>query len=88
MTDYLYFPNNKRHKRPHIELYSKLQNLFLIKSYNFQRKHKLITTLFFFTAAFFSLQLKHYSSRTNYRVQNWSNIFESFITIPYEFEKQ
>ena len=26
--------------------------------------------------------------RTNYRVDNWSNILESFIIILYDFEKQ
>ena len=36
MSDYLYFPNNVRHKRPHIGLYNKLQNIFTIKSNSFQ----------------------------------------------------
>ena len=47
MSDYLYFSNKlKRHKTPHIGLYSDLKNLFTIKSNTFQRKHELITTPF------------------------------------------
>ena len=46
MSEHLYFPNNLKDKRPHIGLSSKLQNLFTIKSNNFQRKHEYITTPF------------------------------------------
>ena len=48
MNGYLYFPNNlkdKRHKRPYIGLYDRLQNLFPINGNSFQRKPKLIATL-------------------------------------------
>ena len=52
-----------------------------------QRKHEVITTSFLLQQPF----VCNWSSihlRTNYRVQNWSNILESFITILYDFEKQ
>ena len=45
MSDYLYFPNNlKDIKKPYIDLYDKLQNLFPINGNSFQRKPKLIAT--------------------------------------------
>ena len=44
MSDYLYFPNNLRDKRPYIGLYDKLQNLFPVNGNNFQRKPGLIAT--------------------------------------------
>ena len=61
--------------------------LFTIKGNSFQRKYELITTPFLLEQPF----VCNWSSihlRTNYTVQNWSNILESFITILYEFEKQ
>ena len=43
----------KRHKGPHIGCYiCQVVNLFTIKGNSFQRKHKVITTTFLFTAAF------------------------------------
>ena len=42
MSDCLYFPNNLRNMKNHI----KLQNLFPIIVNSFQRKPKLIATLF------------------------------------------
>ena len=51
INDYLYFPDNLKN-HIYVESYSKLQNLFTIKSNSFQGKHELITTLFLFTAAF------------------------------------
>ena len=50
MGDYLYFPNNLKDIKDHIQddvivgLYNKLQNLLTIKSNSFQ--HRLITTSF------------------------------------------
>ena len=58
-----------------------------MKGNSFQRKHELITTPFLLQQPF----VCNWSSihlRTNYTVQNWSNILESFITILYDFEKQ
>ena len=55
MSCCLHFPNNlkdikfkrhKRHRRPYIGLYDRLQNIFPIKVNSFQRKPKLIGTLY------------------------------------------
>ena len=58
-----------------------------MKGNSFQRKHKLITTPFPLEQPF----VCNWSSihlRTNFRVQYWSNILESFITVLYDIEKQ
>ena len=58
-----------------------------MKGNSFQRKHELITTPFLLQEPFVCDRGSiHF--RTNYTVQNWSKILESFITILYDFEKQ
>ena len=59
----------------------------MIKSNSFQRKYELITTPFLLQQRFvWNWSIIHL--RATYKVQNWSNIFERFITILYDFEKQ
>ena len=41
---FLHFQQLKKHRRPYIGLYDKLQNLFPINGNSFQRKPKLIAT--------------------------------------------
>ena len=60
MNSYLYFPNNlkdKRHKRPYIGLYDRLQNLFPINGNSFQRKPTLTSIRFVFETVFISEQI-------------------------------
>ena len=88
MSFYLYFRNTLKYiyKKPHIGCIVTYKNLFIIKRNSFQRKHELFTP--FFLQQPFDCNWRSTDLRTNYRVQNWSNILESFITMLNDFEKQ
>ena len=79
-------PRNTIYKKPHIGCIVTYKNLFIIKRNSFQRKHELFTP--FFLQQPFDCNWRSTNLRTNYRVQNWSNILESFITMLNDFEKQ